>query len=93
MVLKKLENWLNFSKFSEYSFLLLYYSACKRATATIFIWVDREYHPVRFEYKPASEGYLVILKTISLFRKIEIVKFFENTQNCFAYNSATKYLS
>ena len=35
------------------------YSACKKATAMVFISGDRGYHAIRFEYKTASEQYLV----------------------------------
>ena len=48
-----------FSKYLKDSFLLLYYSAYKRATEVVFIWGDRGYPVVRFEYKTASERYLV----------------------------------
>ena len=41
------------------AFLLLYYSACKKATLMVFMGGDREYPAVRFEYKTASERYLV----------------------------------
>ena len=40
-------------------FLLLYYSACKKAIAMVFIWGDKAYPATRFEYKTASERYLV----------------------------------
>ena len=30
------------------AFLLLYYSACKKATLMVFIWGDREYHAIPF---------------------------------------------
>ena len=40
-------------------FSLLYYSARKKATAMVFILGDREYPAVCFEYKMASEQYLV----------------------------------
>ena len=45
--------------FKIHFFLLIYYSAYKKATAMIFIWGDRGYPAVRFEYKKASERYLV----------------------------------
>ena len=38
---------------------MLYYSACEKATAMVFIWDDRGYPAVRFEYKMASERFLV----------------------------------
>ena len=41
------------------TFLSLYYSAHEKATAVVFIWGDRGYPAVRFEYKTASERYLV----------------------------------
>ena len=52
-------NRVFFSNLWNSSFLLLYYSACKKATAMVFIWGDREYSAVHFEYKTASERYLV----------------------------------
>ena len=33
-------------------------TACKKATAMVFIWGDRGYPAVRFEYKTACERYL-----------------------------------
>ena len=33
--------------------------ACKKAIAMVFIWGDRGYPAARFEYKTASERYLV----------------------------------
>ena len=63
----------------------------------IFIWGDRGYPAVRFEYKKASERYLVAELWVKqfwvFFEKIEILNFFKNTQNRFAYISATKYRS
>ena len=41
------------------TFLLLYYSAHKKATAMVFIWGDRRHPAICFEYKMASEQYLV----------------------------------
>ena len=38
-------------------FLLLYYSTRKEATAMVFIWCDKRYPGVCFEYKTASERY------------------------------------
>ena len=62
-----------------------------------FIWGDRRYPAIRFEYKTASERYLVAELKAKQFwvflEKIEIVIFLKNTQNCFAYISATKYRS
>ena len=46
-------------KYQNTAFLLPYYSACKEATSMVFIWGDRGYPAVRFEYKMASERYLV----------------------------------
>ena len=73
------------------------YSAHKKATAMVFIWGDRGYHAVRFEYKTASERYLVAELWAKqfwvFFEQIEVLNFFENTQKCFAYISATKYRS
>ena len=48
-----------FQNFQNTVFLLPYYSACKKTTAMVFIWGDRRYPAVRFEYKTASEKYLV----------------------------------
>ena len=48
-----------FSNFSKYCFLFHYYSACKKATAMVFIGGDKGYPAVRFEYKAASDQYLV----------------------------------
>ena len=45
--------------FENTAFLLLYDTACKNATSMVFIWGDRGYPGVRFEYKTASERYLV----------------------------------
>ena len=45
--------------FENTDFWLLYYSACKKATAIGFILGDRGYPALRFEYKSASERYLV----------------------------------
>ena len=63
----------------------------------IFIWGDRGYPAVRFEYKTASERYSVAeLKAKHFwvfFEKNQVLNIFENTQNCFAYNSAIKYRS
>ena len=60
-----------------------------------FIWGDRRYPAVRFESKTASEWYLVAEIKAKQFWvcliKIELLIYFENTQNCFAYISATKY--
>ena len=60
----------------------------------VFIGGDTGYSAVHFEYKTASDGYLVaelLAKQFWVFlKKIEILNFFENTQNCFAYISATK---
>ena len=62
--------------------LLLYYSAHKKATAMVFIWGDRGYHAVRFEYKTASERYLVAeiyAKHFWVFLKKLKVSFFSKT--------------
>ena len=53
------QNWVFFQKFQNTAFLLLYYSAYKKATAMCFILGDRGYSAVRFEYKTASERYSV----------------------------------
>ena len=39
--------------------MLIFYSACKKATVTVFISGEREYPAVGFEYKMASDGHLV----------------------------------
>ena len=52
-------NWVFFANLWNSTFCLLQYSACKKATAMIFIWGDRWYPAVRFEYKTVSERYLV----------------------------------
>ena len=48
-----------FKIFKIHVFLLFYYSAYKKAAEMVFIWGDRGYPAVRFEYKTASEWYLV----------------------------------
>ena len=53
------QNWVFFQNFQNTAFLLLYYSARKKATTMVFIGGDRGYPAVRFEYKTASERYLV----------------------------------
>ena len=59
------------------------------------VLVDRGYSAVCFEYKKASEQYLVAELEATqfwcFFDKIEMLNFFQNIQNCFAYISATKY--
>ena len=45
--------------FQNTAFLLLHYSACKKANKVVFTWGDRGYPADRFEYKMASERYLV----------------------------------
>ena len=45
--------------FKNILFLMLYSSAPSKAIATFFISGDTEYFSVRFEYKTASEEYLV----------------------------------
>ena len=52
-------SWVFFQICQNTVFLLVYYSACKKATAMAFILGDRGYPAVRFEYKTASERYLV----------------------------------
>ena len=63
----------------------------------VFIGGDRGYPAARFEYKTASERYLVAeiwaKQFWVFFEKIKILNSFENTQNGFAYISATKYHS
>ena len=36
-----------------------YYVDCKKALGKILIWGDKEYSPVRFEYKMVSKRYMV----------------------------------
>ena len=71
-----------------------YISAHTKATSIIFIWGQRGYPPVCFEYKTASEQYLVAEISAKQFwvfsKKIFCSKY---TQNCFASKSATKYCS
>ena len=50
-------SWVFFQNFQNTAFLLLYYSARKKATAMVFIWGDRRYHAFCFEYKTAYERY------------------------------------
>ena len=59
----------------------------------VFIWGDRGYPALRFEYKMAFEQYLVAKHFWVYLEKNEIVIFRENTQNCFAYISVAKYCS
>ena len=81
-----------FSNISKYNFC-----CCFITTAIIFIWGDRGYPAVHFEYKTASERYLVVelwAKQFWMFlKKLKFRIFPQNTQNCFAYISATKYCS
>ena len=75
--------------------MLLTYSACNKATAMVFIWGDKGYPPIRFEYKTASQENLVIeilVNNFLIFWKKWNYEFFENTQNFFDHISATKYL-
>ena len=53
------QNWVFFQNFQNTAFLLLYYSAREKATTMVFIGGDRGYPAARFEYKTASERYLV----------------------------------
>ena len=79
--------------------MLLYCSACKKATAMVFIWGDREYSAVNLEYNTVSERYLGcwdISKTVlGVLEKIQNFNFVKKHPKlfCFAYNSATKYHS
>ena len=63
----------------------------------VLIWGDKGYPAVRFEYKMTSEQYLVTELWAKqfwvFFEKIEILNFFKNTQNRFAYILSTKYCS
>ena len=63
------------------AFLLIFYSARKKATAMVFLWGDRGYPAVRFEYKTTFERYLVaeIHKSVGVFeKKKENFNFFED---------------
>ena len=86
-----------FQIFQNTAFLLLYYSACKKGTTMVLIWGDRGYPAIRFEYKTTSEQYLVTELWAKefwvFFEKSEILNFFKNTQNRFAYILSTKYCS
>ena len=54
------QKWANFFLFFlNTTFFRLYISAHKKATAMVFFWSGSGYTPLRFEYKTASEGYLV----------------------------------
>ena len=91
------QSWVFFQNFKNTAFLLLYYLACKKATAIFFIWGDRRYPAVCFEYKTTSELYLVTELWAEqfwvFFEKIETLNFFENTHYSFAYISITKFHS
>ena len=74
-----------------------FYSARKKATATVLLLGDRRYSPIRFVYKIASEEYLVAEISSKQFnwfkKKKENLHFSENTQQFSVYISANKYLS
>ena len=53
------QSWVFFQNFQNPAFLLLYYSASKKARTMVFIWGDRGYPAVCFEYKTASGQYSV----------------------------------
>ena len=62
----------------------------------VFIWGERGYPPIHFEYKMASAiaGFKDISKTyLGMFRKIQILKFFWFWWNYFPNIAGTKYLS
>ena len=86
-----------FQNVQNTDFLLLYYSACKKATEVVFIWVGRGYPADCLNTKwPLSDIWLLRNKQNSFgcFRKNSDVPIFKkNTQNCFAHNSSTKYRS
>ena len=52
--------WVFFLFYKMQLHCCFYISARKKATAMVFIWGDRGYPAVRFEYKTASERYLVV---------------------------------
>ena len=82
------QSWVFFQNVQNTAFLLLYYSACKKATAMVFIWGDRRYPAIRFEYKTASELYLV-----AELQAKQFWLFFQNGQNTailLLYYSASK---
>ena len=58
------------------TFWLLYYSGCKKATSMVFIWGDKGYPAIRFEYKTASEQYLI---AFGCFRKNSEHQFVQKT--------------
>ena len=53
------QSWVFFQNGQNTAFWLLYYSASKKPTARVFIWCDKEYPNVHFEYKTVTERYLV----------------------------------
>ena len=62
----------------------------------VFIGGDRGYPDICFEYKTASERYLVAelkVKQFCVFLKKIRISIFSKKKKCFAYNSATKYFS
>ena len=54
------------------AFSFLYYSACKKATATVLILGDRGYPPVCFEHETD-----ISRKVLCIFEKIHISKFIQ----------------
>ena len=74
------QSWVFFQNAQNTAFLMLYYSVCKRVTPMVFIWDDRGYLVVRFEYKTALERHLVgEKKVLVVFKKIELLFFFFET--------------
>ena len=84
-----------FSKLMKLEFFCFITQLVKKLQ--LFICVERRYPGIRYEYKTASEWYLVTelwAKPFgAFFEKILNLNFFENPQNFFAYISPTKYRS
>ena len=60
MIVQESQIELSVSVYQFVSLLMIFWNlACKKATAMVFIRGDRGYPAVRFEYKTASERYLV----------------------------------
>ena len=53
--------------FSNTIFFMHFISAGKKAISMVFVWgdSDKDYLPIRFEYKTSIKGYLVVMETIS----------------------------
>ena len=90
------QSWVFFQNCQNTAFLLLYYSACKTATSMAFIWGDRGCPAVRFEYKTASERYLVAELWAQqfwvFFEKIETLNFFRKHPKLFCLYLSSQIL-